>query len=58
MSPVLLAIIITIVWYFSGKTMIYLARLWEYKDEMNYRRQFPHATAPPSKPTFFNNKKR
>jgi hypothetical protein len=54
-------IVITVLlftWFAAGKLMIYLARLWAYKEEMNYRSQFPHATPPPEKPTFFNNKKR
>lgn len=50
--------ILLICWYIGGKVMIYLARLWQYREEMEYRRQWPHATPPPRKPTFFNNKKR
>lgn len=43
---------------FIGKVLMHFAALHGYHEEMKYRRHVPHATAPPSKPTFFKNKKR
>jgi hypothetical protein len=57
MKPLHLLIIIILVWIIAGKIMIYLARLWAWREEMEYRRKWPHATAAPAKPKFFNHTK-
>ena len=57
MRPELLFLIIVIGWFAIGKVLLYLHNLYIYNEEMEYRRNVPHATTPPKKPTFFNYKK-
>ncbi|MEQ1677880.1 MAG: hypothetical protein ABL876_14315 [Chitinophagaceae bacterium] len=50
-------IIIVAGWLVLTKIFVYLFAIRDYNKEMKCRRQIPHATAAPKKPTFLNNKK-
>lgn len=56
LTPGLAILIIVFAWFALGKIIMHLFDLHNWKQDMKYRRQVPHATAPPNKPKFFNHK--